>query len=213
MKTLEISLLGQTFDLHPNKAVFWVEQDALIVSDTHFGKISHFRKSGFPIPTKAIQDNWNRLAEVLKYYQPSQIIYLGDLFHSDYNLEWDDFAIIRDTFPSIDQRLIMGNHDVLHQEFYHLHELECMDSLEIGPFLFTHEPKENTSLYNIHGHIHPGAKLRGKGRQSIKLSCFYFGENLAILPAFGSFTGLATCKIKSNDRVFVILEDEILPVN
>jgi uncharacterized protein len=67
--------------------------------------------------------------------------------------------------------------------------------------------------YNLAGHIHPGVSLRGKGRQSLTLPCFYFGRHQALLPAFGVFTGLARIKPVKEDKVFVIVEDKIMDLS
>ena len=40
----------QRLELLPEKAVFWVEKQTLIIGDLHFGKAGHFRKSGIPVP-------------------------------------------------------------------------------------------------------------------------------------------------------------------
>ena len=79
------------------------------------------------------------------------------------------------------------------------------------PFLFTHEPLENKSnYYNLAGHLHPGVKLRGKGKQTHRLACFYFDQNGGILPAFGAFTGLSTLPIKKDVQVFAIVEGQVM---
>jgi metallophosphoesterase superfamily enzyme len=94
--------------------------------------------------------------------------------------------------------------------------------LQLGPFLLTHHPLEESSeqpgaevtpkYYNLAGHLHPGVTLRGGGRQSVTLPCFYFGRNTGLLPAFGAFTGLARIKPRKEDKVYVIADEKIIPV-
>jgi metallophosphoesterase superfamily enzyme len=72
--------------------------------------------------------------------------------------------------------------------------------------------EEAQDLYNLSGHLHPGVNMRGKARQSVTLPCFYFGENMGLLPAFGTFTGLARIYPKKNDKVFVIVEEKIIEI-
>ena len=97
---------------------------------------------------------------------------------------------------------------------YHDLNIKLFDSLVEAPFIFTHEPLEiEHKLYNLAGHIHPGVRLKGKGNQQHRLPCFYFGKKSGILPAFGSFTGLATIKVKKENRVFVITKTEVIKVN
>ena len=52
--------------------------------------------------------------------------------------------------------------------------------------------------------------LRGRGRQSLRLPCFAFCERGAILPAFTSFTGGGAYTPGEGDRVFAIVENEII---
>lgn len=42
--------------------------------------------------------------------------------------------------------------------------------------LFSHEPS-NKGLFNVHGHLHPAIRLKGKGRQKLELPCFLKGKN------------------------------------
>ena len=84
----------------------------------------------------------------------------------------------------------------------------------MGPFLLCHEPMEEapTDSYVLCGHLHPGIRLVGKGRQSLRLPCFQFGPYQGILPAFGQFTGLAMIEPEEKDQIFAIAEDQVLPI-
>lgn len=83
----------------------------------------------------------------------------------------------------------------------------------MGAFIFSHIPLEEPGEgFNLAGHIHPGVRLRGMGRQQVTLPCFYFGEGQGLLPAFGAFTGLGLIHPKNTDAVYVITENEVIPV-
>lgn len=56
--------------------------------------------------------------------------------------------------------------------------------------------------YTLSGHLHPGITLSGKGRQRLRLPCFWFGAQTGILPAFGAFTGLADIQPRQGDQIF-----------
>lgn len=119
-------------------------------------------------------------------------------------------------FKSIKFELVIGNHDIMDLKRYkeanlHLHE----EGLIIKPFIFTHHPLEEVpfGLFNLCGHIHPGVRLSGKGRSSLRLPCFYFGEEQGILPAFGEFTGTYVIQPKKEDHVFVIAEEKVFRVS
>ncbi|MFT6748906.1 MAG: metallophosphoesterase superfamily enzyme, partial [Flavobacterium sp.] len=62
------------------------------------------------------------------------------------------------------------------------------------------------------GHIHPGIKLKGKGKQFVKLSCFYVKENQIILPSFGTFTGNYFVSPTKNEQIYAIVDKEVVKI-
>ncbi|HEY9488142.1 MAG TPA: ligase-associated DNA damage response endonuclease PdeM [Chryseosolibacter sp.] len=209
---MEVEILDEQFGLYPQKAVFWKSQGTLLLSDLHLGKINHFRKAGIPVPAKANDHNVEVLIDLIELCKPERIICLGDLFHSHYNAEWEVFGEVVKHFSSVTFELVQGNHDIMSKYQYTRKGIKVYDSLLIGKFLLTHHPLESVpaGIYNISGHIHPGVCLKGKGRQTITLPCFYFSENQAFLPAFGKFTGLAKIAPAKSDKVFIVAEDKVL---
>jgi len=205
----------QTLHLHPDKAIFWEDRSTLLLADLHLGKGEHFSRHGIAVPSGVQVDNFSRLQDLLDEFEPKRVLFLGDLFHSTLNDTMETFAIFLSTFPDVSFELVMGNHDILPQALYDnsllvIHYPPFRDS----PFMFTHYPldKPDGELYNFYGHIHPGVLLRGAGRQSLRLPCFHFGPEQAVLPAFGAFTGLAIVRPEAGDLVFVIAEGEVLEV-
>ena len=73
--------------------------------------------------------------------------------------------------------------------------------------MFTHFPVKEFDQFNICGHVHPAVKLRGLGRQYMKLNCFYISDNQLILPAFGTFTGSHILKPNKTDHVICLTSD------
>ncbi len=90
--TEKITIQGQTFYLHPDKAMYWQEKDMLLIADLHLGKVTHFRKHGTAIPNKAFLTNFKILTDLVNQFKPRIICVLGDLFHSDFNQEWEFFS-------------------------------------------------------------------------------------------------------------------------
>ena len=91
MKSIDKIIHNQTLTFDFRKVVFWKETSSLILSDVHVGKITHFRKNGISIPSFPYSKNLNILKSAIKDYNPKQVVFLGDLFHSDYNLEWEEW--------------------------------------------------------------------------------------------------------------------------
>ena len=207
-----ISICRETLELHPLGAAFWKNRKLLLISDLHFGKITHFRKHGAAVPHGAIMQNIERLDAVVTQFNPHSICFLGDLFHSHMNPEWDLFeAWIQSRGEQF--VLIRGNHDIISPERYRKLNIQCVDRWDIDPFVLTHEPAIFEDRYNIAGHIHPAIALAGPGKQRLRLPCFFQKHNQFILPSFGAFTGTFTLTPEPGDKAYVMAEDQIISIS
>jgi uncharacterized protein len=213
---LQFSFRNQSLLLTPARSIFWEEEKILILSDLHLGKSGHFRKSGIAIPQTIFQEDLQRLVSQLQFFKPAHLLIVGDLFHSRDNKEHELFLKWRHDLPNVSMQLVKGNHDILKRQWYADAGITVHDEeLLIGDFLFTHDiqmcgnPNAN---YCFSGHVHPGIRINGIGRQSIHLPCFYFGKQHAVLPAFGKFTGTSLVEAKSGDHVFAVLEDKVMKI-
>ncbi|WP_245798402.1 ligase-associated DNA damage response endonuclease PdeM [Cnuella takakiae] len=206
--------MNQHFWLHPHRALYWEEQKSLVLSDLHFGKTGHFRKAGIAVPQSVYKEDLQRLVGLIQHFKPMQVIAVGDLFHSHANLELELFKRWRLDFEHLPFHLVLGNHDILHEKIYHDMQLTLwQDQLHIGPFSFVHEePATHPGGFTFSGHLHPGIRLQGLGKQSLRLPCFYFTQTTCILPAFSKFTGLAIVQPDACDKVFAIAENSVLPI-
>ncbi len=205
-----------SLELLPQKAISLPSEKTLLIADLHLGKVNHYRKAGYPVPTKANDENTAVLIDLLNHHKPEKMIFLGDLFHSHYNEEWEVLGQVIRHFTSTSFELVMGNHDIMSTLQYERHNVKIHhEELRIADLLLTHAPLEDPppGVYNLAGHIHPGARLYGKGRQALLLPCFHFGKLQGLLPAFGSFTGLYPVRVVKGDQVFVIAEHEVIEIN
>ncbi|MES2575723.1 MAG: ligase-associated DNA damage response endonuclease PdeM [Bacteroidota bacterium] len=209
---MTITINNQVFILHQSGAVFWEEKKMLLISDVHLGKVAHFRKHGIGIPKDAVFENFIRLDAVLELFSPQTIVFLGDLFHSKINNEWDFFV---EWTKKHSQKIILleGNHDIISKQFYAHLNIEIFKEFIIHDFLLTHHPTEKEGLFNFCGHIHPGIQLKGLGKQFLSLSCFFRKPNQMIFPAFGEFTGNYYLIPTENDIVYAITKEEVIVVN
>ncbi len=210
-----ILLHGDRFLLHPFRAMLWERTATLLLADLHLGKARHFRRAGIPVPQGVADATWDRLLSLLVDLQPRRVLFLGDLFHSDYNREWEELGDLTAQFDFIRFELVRGNHDILPGADYErvgirLHRAELPE----GPFVFSHHPLTEVpaGYYNLAGHVHPAVRLRGRARQRTRLPCFYFGREQALLPAFGQFTGTQVIAPREGDQVYVIVEEEVVRV-
>jgi len=215
LSTVETEVFAQTLILHPARAAYWSDRSALLIADLHLGKEAHFRKEGLAIPDSGMLANLANINRLLKVFQPRSVVFLGDLFHSSYNRSWEQFGKLLKGYRTTEFHLVSGNHDILAHQHYHRAGMNIhAHSLLWKPFLFTHKPQKKMAgdQYNLSGHLHPGVFLKGKGRQSVKLPCFWLGQKQGVLPAFGKFTGLAIVRPKATDQVYVVLKDQVLRV-
>jgi uncharacterized protein len=110
-------------------------------------------------------------------------------------------------------RLIKGNHDILHANWYETAGIVVSpEKWRLGDFLFIHDIESDSGQtgdsYVFSGHIHPGIRINGLGRQSLQFPCFYFGANHAVLPAFSRFTGMVSIEPEQDSTVFAIIPSE-----
>src|ERR1700744_991039 len=216
--SLPFELLGQHLLLLPQKAIYWQQEKALIVADVHLGKVGHFRKAGIAVPRDMEQDDLACLSDLIEEYNPKKVIFLGDLFHSDMNADWEWFALWRKHHANLEIILIRGNHDIIHDSHYIDLNITLHEELLVGPFLMLHHPLtlpdlEKAAGYVFCGHIHPGVSLVGRGRQHITLPCFAFSDKQCIFPSFGKFTGRVAIQSAKHDRIFAVLKDKVLEID
>lgn len=202
----------QHWHLSPQRAIFWEEEKALILSDLHLGKAAHFRKAGIAVPAGIVQEDLFRLQQLITHYLPNRIIIVGDMFHSSENNEVHYFRLWRQQFSQISFDLVKGNHDIMADAVYEQLEINVHPALTLRNIHFIHEPCEDNNgfAYTFSGHLHPAFVMHGAGRQRLRLPCFYFGRHCGILPAFGHFTGSANLDPEQKDPVFVIAGKSII---
>lgn len=213
--TVPFSIRGENLLLDHRKAVFFPQFRTLVVADVHAGKVGHFRKSGIPVPNGVLEQDLAVLDSLMADYLPQTLVFAGDLFHSSHNAEWTVFETWLATYPAVEKVLTVGNHDILPVAMFESAGLRCVDAFTIGSLEVRHAPppahpgETPAEKYVLAGHLHPGIRLRGSGRQGLTLPCFYFGKHFGILPAFGRFTGFKIMSRKEGDSVFAIADGTV----
>lgn len=194
------------------KALIWDEKKLLILADLHLGKVTHFRKEGIPLPKQVEKDNYDRFSFLLLNNEVERVIILGDLFHSAYNAEWQQFKDFLKIFSHINFDLVLGNHDIMSMDQYTADNLTVHDTLLLPPFYMTHEPQKKDNFINMCGHIHPSIIMIGKGLQRLRLPCFHLSRDGIILPAFGAFTGTYNICPSEEDSIYLVSGESIIKV-
>src|SRR5207248_6187340 len=125
---------------------------------------------------------------VIVDYAPRIVIALGDSFHDDegpsrlVDQDREQLALLQ---RGRDWIWIAGNHDS--KPVSGLGGI-CAASIAIGDLSFRHEPTRTMCGGEIAGHLHPLARINGRGRV-VGRRCFACDGRRMIMPAFGSYTG------------------------
>lgn len=211
-----IEVAGEPLVLLSEKAVFQERTGTLLVADAHLGKAAAFRAAAIPLPGGTTTEALLRLSAALERTGARRLLLLGDFFHSRSGRASRTLAAIaewRERNADLDVLLVRGNHDRGAGDPPVEWRFTCCDEPLIEPpFAFRHHPAEEPGSYVLAGHVHPAVSLCGFGGQREKLPCFLFGDRVALLPAFGGFTGGASVRPRKGDRVYVIAEGEVVPV-
>jgi DNA ligase-associated metallophosphoesterase len=182
-----IALGGVDFIADVSGALFEPETRTLIVADCHFEKGSAFTRLGHVLPPFDTRDTLIRLEALVLRFRPKAIVSLGDGFHdraAALRLSEDDAARLCALGRQADLIWIAGNHDP--DPVATLPGLSVME-LALGGIMLRHAPG-GTGDYEIAGHLHPAAKIAGRGR-AVRRRCFVSDGRRCILPAFGAYTG------------------------
>lgn len=194
-----------------DRTLFWPAASTLFVADLHLGKGAAFRAGGVPVPSGSTMATLDRLGEAVESSGAARLIVLGDLWHARAGRTEENrraLAEWREKRPRLTTLLVIGNHD--RGAGWELDAFE--EGYRAGPFVLRHHPQPDPEGYVLCGHLHPGYRLGGLGGQSIRLGCFWFGETVGVLPAFGDLTGNMEIRPSSDDRVFILAEGSVAKV-
>ncbi len=210
------SVAGEQLLLLGDRAGYWERTRTLFVADPHFGKAAAFRAAGVLVPRGTTGETQSRLDAALDRTGAERIVFLGDFLHAREGRAPETLGAINDwrsRWAQVEMLLVRGNHDKRAGDPPRELEMRCENAPVVeAPFVFAHHPVRSDEGYVLSGHVHPGARLSGPGRQHSRLPCFWFGREIAVLPAFGEFTGLADIEVAPGDQVWVIADSEVIGV-
>jgi len=179
---------GTTLLADPSGALVWRERATLVVADLHLEKGSAFARRGQPLPPYDTRHTLDRLAQVLRRWQPRRVLCLGDSFHDREaadRLAPADRDRLAGLVRGHDWTWIAGNHDPAPPAA--LGGRVVAEHVE-GALVFRHEAARGAAPGEISGHFHPKAGVSARGRRLVA-RCFVTDGRRMILPAFGAFAG------------------------
>ncbi len=182
----QVRLAGTWLTPLSEGALWWGEQATLIVSDLHLEKGSSYARKGQMLPPYDTAATLSRVEALTARLAPERVISLGDSFHdrgAEVRLPAASAARIRALTSRHDWVWVEGNHDPAPPS--HLGG-RAAGVLRIAGLTFRHEPTGEAG--EIAGHLHPAARVRGRGR-SIRRRCFATDGERLVMPALGAYTG------------------------
>jgi DNA ligase-associated metallophosphoesterase len=215
--TVEAKLGGVTVTALPEGALWIAESKALIVSDLHLEKGSSFALRGQMLPPYDTHAVLMRLTDLVLRLSPEIIVSLGDSFHDGggpARLDARDRALLNVLMSRCDWVWVEGNHDGKAPETL---GGAVREVLHLGPLVLRHHPTDGAAPGEIAGHLHPCAKVAGRGT-AVRKRCFALGCDRLVMPAFGAFTGGLNIRDDAFAPIFpegatalVLGRDKVLP--
>jgi uncharacterized protein len=184
----EIAINGVTLVADLAGALYWPDEELLVVSDLHLEKGSSFAARGVLLPPYDTASTLERLASLLSRYAVRMVVALGDNFHDGdgpARLSGTDRAALLALQQGRDWIWIAGNHDPDPRDGI---GGVFARSLAVGSLVFRHEPRSETSPGEIAGHLHPSARVHQRGHV-VTRRCFASDDTRIVMPAFGAYTG------------------------
>jgi uncharacterized protein len=199
--TATITIADVALLADPAGALYWPEEGALVVADLHLEKGSSFAERGVLLPPYDTAATLGRLAHLVQHYAPRAVIALGDSFHDGggpqriAGPDRDGLALLQ---RGRDWIWIAGNHDP--DPLAGVGGMSAA-TLAVGALLFRHEPSPDAADGQIAGHLHPVARVAGRGR-TVSRRCFASDRRRIVMPAFGAYAGGLNVRDRAFAEVF-----------
>ena len=214
---------GVTLDLHGEhvrllggRAALWERTSTLLLADVHLGKAQAMRSLGSPLPARLmLHRQLDELSLLIRATGARRVLVLGDLLHAAAGVN-DELITAFASFAAKSAariEVVPGNHDTVLARIAEAAPIEVLAaSHREGPFVFTHEARvADPSGFTWSGHLHPAITIGGRAAR-MKLPCFRVCTWGCVLPAFSSFTGGATFERERGERVFGLVEGQVIEV-
>ncbi len=213
-----IQVKQNTFWLLPEKALFWLEQNALLVADVHIGKALAFRRLGVPVPSGTTKGNLEKLTSLIDLLKPAKLYVLGDLLHAS---AAQDLSVVdamlawRKQHAEVSIVLIRGNHDAKAGAPAPKLDIQVVsEPHSVQDFNLLHAPPDQqlaqAPVFSFCGHVHPVVSMNGKGKDRLRLSCFVVSATHILLPAFGEFTGGFEIVRHQHNQIYVVAGSSVI---
>jgi uncharacterized protein len=166
----------------PSGALYWPDDNTLLVSDLHLGKSERLaRRGGALLPPYETRETLSRISDDLDRTGAKSLIALGDSFDdlaAAQSLDDADQMLLTRLMAGREWVWVEGNHDAGSHGFGGSHRAQ----VPLGPVTCRHIASPATP--EISGHYHPKARIGHTARP-----CFLVDPTRIIMPAYGAYTG------------------------
>lgn len=188
-----VSFAGRDFALVQGRALYWPEENALLVADLHLEKASWFAARGQMLPPYDSRETLERVALAIRETGARRVFTLGDNFHDNAGatrLEPHAAGMLAALTRATDWVWITGNHDE------HMRDDlggTVVEELDVAGVILRHIARAGETRAELSGHFHPKLRVTVRGR-NLARPCAVIGRpakggERMILPAFGALTG------------------------
>ncbi len=212
---LYVNWAGRPLRLYQDGSAFDEVTRSLWVADLHLGKDASFRHAGVPVPDGPTQKTLLRLSAAVRATDADRVVIVGDMLHD--RASWSNSTITawqqwQQMHADTAVTLVRGNHDRRAANVLDEIGVEITpESWRFDGVEFRHEPPGHPPREPaVSGHLHPGYAIREPGGGGIVAACFWMQPRQLVLPAFGAFTGYARITPAKEDRIFMLIEGDIL---
>jgi DNA ligase-associated metallophosphoesterase len=199
----QLTVFGVELVVDVSGILYWPAQRLLAVADLHLEKGSSYAERRVLLPPYDTAATLARLSQAIARYAPRVIVALGDSFHDGRGparLADSDRASLLGLQRGRDWIWIAGNHDPEPAENI---GGRFMATFVLGGLTFRHTP-EDAAGGEIAGHLHPVARVAGRGR-AVSRRCFATDGRRMVMPAFGAYAG----GLNVRDRAFANVFDTL----
>ena len=187
MTAAPLHLMGERLLLDPLGAVAWPAAGLLAVADLHLEKGSACAARGQLVPPWDTRTTLDRLALLMRRWQPRTVVALGDSFHDargSVRMAASDAARLRGLTEAAQFVWVLGNHDPAPPQGLGGHAASVWTA---GPLVFRHQA-EHGAAGELCGHHHPKASVATRAG-TVTRPCFVADAKRLMLPALGAYTG------------------------
>ncbi len=232
----------QHFWLSHFRCMYWEQQKMLIMADLHLGKLGHFRKNGFALPQGESRDlavldqaifmfkpNSLLIIGDMFHSKLNQEIQQFSVWRKKYPLL--EIVLIKGNHDVLPQKWYQQNGIELKEDLWQIGDYTFIHDLGLeqnnnftkeesaifglkssSKKIFSNNFLHDTNTYFFTGHLHPGVHLKGRSKEGVTLPCFYFGPQVAVLPAFSHLAGVSVIKSKKNARIYAVLQEGLMEI-